>query len=1063
MATSSDAGVKYEPKPPQQPTETTPASAGVEKPPHPPASGRSSVYCALTNPRRALAILLRETATTESSQTEQSDGSSAVSHVKSRFRTRMILNEIFSVKDLATLVPRESEFRHVVLGNEMRQRNNIHTMKLDAIRRIDEQHLVDMQEVHGRTAVLAEECRDWSCYLAVDAHILEEFLRREAVVKSYPPDSLVRMWYAVRLRHIETTLEPEGRFDKIVMSETLERDESFVRYQIDLDECMMWVSAKRAATIAMQIDAHTIAALQHQRMIVESQELAVRDELQSMLLHDLFDLNFDALRSLRLAPKVDVSGNEKRERQLLIDAEQSEFSSVLMCAQRHRQYRKHSAEHWEFWQHELLCRNTLLSEEERIWFELLRSALREWHDTYVADCVGIDDRKRFDQVEHRTRVDIVRQFISESSEILNREVQQRNEILTREWQRAALYNRFADGYLALQQQEFIHVKAIASAFHVAIRSTQLVSLTAIVTKEEATNRVEIELFRDESLARMYKPWIALRFAYEDEPVARSNIVCREQVAFDWVLDALAAARYVDARENLILAEVDARLQVWKDQLSDRRVIRMYRFQWFCENRVAHDNEQIALFEEKEDAHRIQIEDAEKAARHSVRLAGLVTFALADRSHVRRQEIRARALIYSTILFNVEVLCRDATKLDELAERVPLIQSSLHDIELVSRIDIQKREQAKFDAILAVVNAPNPLFVAFEAEELRARLSIMFDGEVSLNAQVRNAKSRKRVDYRSNSVVELFVQSIGNTVDEYFCEVRQTLEHVAEPEKRRDIQFVEQHRFSSQLIQFAEAAQRTQIEESEISFLTIFDQSRSRIERNETRFFSEAVTRTIDHVETGMRNALDISSRASILEMLSAADEHYVAQRKRYLERILREEQEITDKHLIGCIVIADEESRAREGRLEDEHRHVRAKLSIRPPLCFNVALHSIQLSLLRADFPTEHSDPFTVTISTAGDAPTSSSCSLSITREINAGHTHVIVLTPPEGTSPASFDLEQSNASKRCYVEVRRGERLVCCESLLVESSALDGGVLSFVMTGDNGTFAKVILLANVQ
>jgi hypothetical protein len=1051
--------VKHEPKPPQPA-----ASSEAHEKPRPPATARSTTYCALTNPRRALAILLRDTVNPaqapESSQTDLSDGVTIVSHIKSRFRTRMILSEIFSVKDLGTLVRRESEFRDVVTGNELRQRNNIHTMKLDAIRRIDEQMLLIALEWRDRSQFLGDERRAFAASLAVDAVIVEEFTARAELCRAYPPAGLVRLWYGLQLRHIETFQEPYGRFDIISATEVHERHESFVRYQIDLDVTNTWRCATAEIRTAMVVDARTIAALRQQRMTVESQEILVRDELMSNLLHELYSLNFDALRALRCAPRVDVSGSELTARSTIADSEQQEFSSIVNFSLRHAQNRKHCADQSAMREHEALCRNALLTDEEQRWFKLLRQGLHEWHDAYVHDCAGLDDRRRFDAAEHRTRVDLTRAFLSESMEILSREEKQRVGILSREWQRTVLYERFIDGFLALQQQEFIHVKNITKAFQVAVRLTTLVPLTSILAKQEGCARCEIELFRDESLARMYKPWVAIRTTCEDEPRERSDIEAREAIAWLWVLDDLEAARFVDNLQRTIELESAYRFQVERDQASARRVIFISRYQWFCENRLARDNEQIAIFEEEEDARRVQIEDEEFLARVQMRNSGFVTFALADRCAITRRERDARALVNAAILFNVETLCRMGVRSDELAERVPLIQSSIHDIELVSRVFIQSREQAKFDAIMAAVNAPHPLIVAFEAAELRMRLSIMFDAEVSLNSGARNAKIRPRVDYRSDSLVQMFAQSVGATVDDYYMEMRQRLEHTSEAGKRLPIQLEEEHRFNTMSFVFNEAVQRVELQERETAYFSLFQRSRERIEANEIQYNDDVLMRAVDNVETDMRNVIDISSRVAILSLLSASDEHYAAQRKRLVQRIIEEQRVVIDKHLIGCLVVADEEAMERETTLQTVYNTIRARLAARPALRFAVSLHSIQLSLSQADQPKSLDEPFTAVITASGVTETAV---MHITRDVAAGLTRVFVLAPVEDCAPPCFGFDTAVESVRVYVEVRRGERLMCHDSILVEGAALDGGVLSFVMASEHCNFAKVIFLANIQ
>lgn len=1057
--------VKYEPKPP-----ASAASSDATEKPRPPSKARGSTYCALTNPRRALAILLRDTVNpaqaADSSQTELSDGASIVSHVKSRFRTRMILNEIFSVKDVGTLAMREAEFRDVITGNELRQRNNIHTTKLEAIRVTNEQAIVIEREWRERELFAADEQRFFAASIAVDGAALQEFTARCGIAAAYPPDSLIRQWWALHLRHMESYLEPYGRFDLIAASEAIERDESFVRYQIDLDITLDWLSLVAEATTAMVVDARTVAALKQQRMAVESREILVRDELMSHMLHELYNLNFDALRALRLAPSVDVSGTEATRRRDIADLEQREFAAIVSFSLRHAQHRRHCTEQDAIRESESLCRNATLTDEEERWFKLLRRALHEWHDTYVQDCAGLDDRKQFDAVEHRARVDITRQFLSECLETLAREESQRNGIRQHEWQRSVLFERFIDGFLALQQQEFIYLKNITKAFQVALMLTKIEPLASLLAKQENLARFEVELVRDEQLARFYKPWVGIRTAFEDEPKDRQAVQVREQTAWSWLIEDFQTVRFIDSLQQTALEEGAARSQVERDQASGRRIVSIARYQWFCENRFARDNEQIAQFEETEDAYRVHVEDAEIAARATLRVSGLVTFALADRSAIFRRERDARALVNASILINVEKLCRASVHAEEIAERVPLVQSSIHDTELVSRVHMQAREQSKFDALLKAVNAPHPLILAFEAWELRERLSIMFDAEVSLNADARNARLRTRVDYRSASVIHMFAKSAGETVDEYYEDLRRYLEYSSELDKRIQILLDEQYTFAMASLFFTEALQRIQIHENEMPYFAIFEQSRHRVEAEEIQYSDDLLMRAVDNVETGMRNDIDISSRIAVLSLLSAADEHYVAQRKRLIQRIIEEQQVVIEKYLIGCIVVADEEAGERVTVLHNAYMTLKAQLAVRPPMRFAVSLHSIQLSLTRSDMPESLDEAFSAVINVSNVTTTTP---MHISKEITGGLTHIFVLSPTGGESdeaspsPPSFIFDLSMKSVRVYAEIRRGGRLMCHDTLVVEDSALDGGVLSFVMSSEQCNFAKVIFLANVQ
>jgi hypothetical protein len=257
--------------------------------------------------------------------------------------------------------------------------------------------------------------------------------------------------------------------------------------------------------------------------------------------------------------------------------------------------------------------------------------------------------------------------------------------------------------------------------------------------------------------------------------------------------------------------------------------------------------------------------------------------------------------------------------------------------------------------------------------------------------------------------------------------------------------------------FTEQVQRLELQEREASFFAIFHNSRIRVEANEVDYNNEVLMRAVHNVESEMRNVIDISSRSAVLGMLSAADESFVAQRRRMFIRIVEEQQVVIDKHIIGCLVLANEESAERQNKLATAFENLKALVGTRPPLRFVVSLHSMQVSLAAAPAPDEEF----MAIITASGLP--QGVKMPVARSVSGGLTHVLVLAPPDDGPSPSFDFDVSMKSLRILVELRLAGEVICSGTVQVEGGALEGGVLPFVISSEQCNFAKVIFLANIQ
>ena len=132
-----------------------------------PAPPTSTVAASIPHHRRALAILLRDSAA-DSGSGSTSCGLDGKPRTAKRGRTTALMKEIHSLRTIDDAIATEAQLREVVISNQVRQWNIITTYRLECVQKLEEQSIVRDKESRERTAIV----NSWSVATSRDFDVL---------------------------------------------------------------------------------------------------------------------------------------------------------------------------------------------------------------------------------------------------------------------------------------------------------------------------------------------------------------------------------------------------------------------------------------------------------------------------------------------------------------------------------------------------------------------------------------------------------------------------------------------------------------------------------------------------------------------------------------------------------------------------------------------------------------------------------------------------------------------------------------------------------------------------